>query len=519
MTTTGLPTVVDRLKQRATDTPGRIAFTVGDQVLTYARLKRDAADLGRRLARIGLAPGHSCVIALSAPLDVVRLCYACQWIAAVPVVVDPTTWESVREQRIAAVRPTVVFNDYPSFRDLPVTARPLELALGFLGGVTPAGGRVLRTPGPSDPAYMRLTVAPGGNVRPAIVSHGALAATLDASAAYAEVGPHDRLAGWTPLEYSVGMVPCVFGGPWWGIPVHLLERTATHVGHWLDLIASSRATLTFAPDYAYRVATVARFESLPELASLRLAVTTGECVRAETVHDFERRFGVNRVVQPAYGLTEATLLATACRPGEAFASERGVVSCGRPLPGVDVAIVDRDRRRLPPGIEGDIWVRGPGSFDGYHDDGSATQAAFVDDWLVTGDIGWRDTAGRLYVRTRRRPIVKRGGRTIASREVEGRLVSLQHVNAVAVVGVPLDSSLTEDLVVVIESRTATRDDLVTLATLSDMIVREATSVRPGRIVLVTPGTLPRDENGGVHYADLRDHILDRRLDAATLYEL
>jgi fatty-acyl-CoA synthase len=142
-----------------------------------------------------------------------------------------------------------------------------------------------------------------------------------------------------------------------------------------------------------------------------------------------------------------------------------------------------------------------------------------DRWLLTGDVGWVDAAGRLYVRTRERPMIKRGGHAIASADVEVPLSSLQYVNAVAAVGVPLDVSLTEDLVVVIETSAASTGDLVTLGTLSDMIIREAVLVRPGRILLVRPKTIPRTILGNVRYADLRDMVASGEIDTATLHAM
>ena len=511
-------TVLEALKQRAKDSPRATAFVVDGERVTHLQLRRRAADLARRLSRIGLRRDDRCVITLSSPLDTIRLCYACHMLAAIPVVVDPVHWEMVRERRLAAIHPAFVIADYPSRRNARVGDRPLEIEFAFLDTVTPSPSSVLTMPGPDDIAYLQFTSGTMGEAKAAQVSHRALAAALDAMQERYGIGPDDITTGRAPLSHSTGLVRYAFGTVWFGAASYLLGPRAGHVAHWLELVAQTRATVTNASDFSFRVATATRLPELPSLASLRIATSGGEIVRASTILEFERKFGLSRIVQPAYGLSEATLIVASAVAGDEIVTDTtGAVSCGTPMPGLEVRIADASGQAVGAGEEGEILVRGAQVFSGYADDYRATDEVLRNGWLHTGDVGVLDAAGRLFPRARRRALIKRAGVAIAPREVEEPIEPLQYVAGVAAVGVLLPDRLTEDIVVVVEATTTDPRELFALATLVDMVVREAVGARPGQVRLVSPGAIPRTAVGKARYLELRQLVLDGRLDAATLY--
>lgn len=511
-------TVLEALKRRAKDSPRATAFAVGAERLTYAHLRRDAADLARRLSRIGLQRGDRCLIVLASPLDTIRMCYACHMLAAVPVVADATQWTTTRERRIALVRPTIVMTDEPSRRNTPVGTLPLEIAFDVLAGVTPSPSSVLVTPSPADIAYLQFTSGTMGEPKASVVSHGALAAALDAMQRHYDIAEDDVVAGRAPLHHGTGLVRYAFGAAWFGCPAHLLPPGAGHIAHWLELIAVTGATITNGPDFVFRVATATRLPVMPSLTSLRIATSGGEAARASSIRAFEERFGLHGIVQPAYGLSEATLIVASGAPGdEVVTDETGAVSCGGAMPGMELRITDTAGQALGPGEQGEIAVRGPQLFEGYFEDPAATAAVLRDGWLHTGDIGVMDAAGRVFPRTRQRALIKRAGVAIAPREIEEQIEPLQYVVGVAAVGALLPHRLTEDIVVVVETTTADPQELFTLATLVDMAVRDAVGARPGQVRLVRPGAIPRTALGKVRYLELREHVLDERLASQTLH--
>jgi long-chain acyl-CoA synthetase len=137
-----------------------------------------------------------------------------------------------------------------------------------------------------------------------------------------------------------------------------------------------------------------------------------------------------------YGLTECTALATTNFGEELIAFP---TSCGRPLPTVTIEIRDENDPHgaaLPDGVDGEVWIRSPMVMQGYFRMPEATaETVFPGGWLRTGDLGHM-LDGRLYLSTRRKDLILRGGENVYPAEIEARLVEHPAVEEVAVVGVP-----------------------------------------------------------------------------------
>jgi long-chain acyl-CoA synthetase len=166
------------------------------------------------------------------------------------------------------------------------------------------------------------------------------------------------------------------------------------------------------------------------LAGVRRAISGAAALDADVAVRFERRFGIE--IWQGYGLTESspavsTSLGTGRnRPG----------SVGRPLPGVDVQLVDEEDEPVLEGDTGEIWVRGENVFAGYWRDAEATaQVLTGDGWLRTGDIGVIGEEGDLFVVDRSKDLVIVSGFNVFPAEVERVLESHPGVAEAAVVGV------------------------------------------------------------------------------------
>src|SRR5207248_8402251 len=141
-----------------------------------------------------------------------------------------------------------------------------------------------------------------------------------------------------------------------------------------------------------------------------------------------------------YGSTEHPSTTGSTHSGDP--AEKGRFTDGRPLPGVEIRLVDDDGHGVEAGVPGEILSRGPDCFDGYTDAG-LTASAFVDDgWYVTGDVGVLDDDGYLTITDRRKDIIIRGGENISAAEVEELLLGVPGVAEAAVVAAP-DSRLGE----------------------------------------------------------------------------
>jgi acyl-CoA synthetase (AMP-forming)/AMP-acid ligase II len=142
-----------------------------------------------------------------------------------------------------------------------------------------------------------------------------------------------------------------------------------------------------------------------------------------------------RTIVTGYGLTESTGIATMCRHTDD--PETIANTAGRPIPGIEVEVVDGDGKPLPPGQPGEVVVRGYTVMAGYYGDEAATAATIDEDgWLHTGDVGVFDEAGNLKITDRTKDMFIVGGFNAYPAEIEITLMTHPSVGQVAVIGVP-----------------------------------------------------------------------------------
>jgi acyl-CoA synthetase (AMP-forming)/AMP-acid ligase II len=171
-----------------------------------------------------------------------------------------------------------------------------------------------------------------------------------------------------------------------------------------------------------------------DFSSLRRILYAGSPIGENTLHQALTAFNCDFV--QFYGTTE-TFIITLLRPDQHRPDTPDLLkSCGQPMPGVDLRIVDADGHDLPCGEAGEVLVRSPWMFSGYWNNADATAGAIVDGWYHTGDGGIRDTSGNLFLVDRLKDMIVSGGENIYSAEVERALASHPSVHAVAVVGAP-----------------------------------------------------------------------------------
>jgi long-chain acyl-CoA synthetase len=198
-----------------------------------------------------------------------------------------------------------------------------------------------------------------------------------------------------------------------------------------------------------------------DLSTLRVGISGGAPMAAEVLDDFEHRFGI--VILEGYGLSETASTSTF----NVSAKERKIYSVGKPIWGVEVQIWDEHGNRLTAGPEhvGEIVVRGVNTMRAYHNRPEATAEAFEGGWFHTGDVGYEDEEGFLFILDRKKDLIIRGGYNVYPREVEEVLYTHPSVAEAAVIGIPHDR-LGEDVKAFIELKpgmAATEDELVLYA--------------------------------------------------------
>jgi long-chain acyl-CoA synthetase len=238
-----------------------------------------------------------------------------------------------------------------------------------------------------------------------------------------------------------------------------------------------------------------------DISSLRIAISGGDAISAQMLDEFERRFGVT--ILEGYGLSETAATTTFNRSVD----DRRIYSVGRPIWGTECQIWDDEGRPQPPGREhvGEIVTRGFHTMKGYLDDPEATAAAFAGGWLHTGDLGYIDEDGYLFIVDRKKELIIRGGYNVYPREVEEVLYSHPAVAEAAVIGVP-DERLGEEVLAVVSLKPGAEADSESLIE----YCREhlAAYKYPRRIDL--RGALPKSGTGKILKLDLKSELLGSR---------
>ncbi len=384
---------MDWLRTSASLFPGRPALECGGEAVPYAALDAGADAVAADLAASGVAPG-----------DRVAL-----WGESTPAAVA-ALWGIPRAGATAVLL---------SPRLLPAQAKRLAEATGVRAAWGRGPGLALprrrpagRVPppeleGPPDPEarFVVFTSGTSGGGRPVVLTGANLAASAAGSQARLGNGPGDRWLGMLPL-YHVGGLSILWRSAREGGTVVLEESFDT--ARAAALLASGGIT------FASLVPTMLRrlLESAPGPFPGMRAVLVGGGPSGPALLAAARRAGLPAL--QTYGMTETASQVATEAPGEA--GERPG-SAGRPLDGFEVRVVDAAGQALPPGAEGRLEVRGPAVSPGYLGEPARAPGA----WYRTGDSGWLDADGYLFVAGRADAVIVTGGENVHPEEVEAVL--------------------------------------------------------------------------------------------------
>ncbi|GAA1746838.1 long-chain fatty acid--CoA ligase [Aeromicrobium alkaliterrae] len=183
-------------------------------------------------------------------------------------------------------------------------------------------------------------------------------------------------------------------------------------------------------------------------ANLRVAAAGGSALPVEVHKNFKERFGVT--ILEGYGLSETSPVASF----SVFGEEPKVGSIGKPIPGVEMKLINDDWSDVPddPEAIGEIAIKGHNVMKGYYDRPEATAEAIRDGWFRSGDLGKKDAEGYYFIVDRSKDMIIRGGYNVYPREIEEVLMSHPAVSLVAVIGVPHESHGEEIKAVVVKNK-------------------------------------------------------------------
>jgi long-chain acyl-CoA synthetase len=358
---------------------------------------------------------------------------------------------------------------------------------------------------PSDPFALIFTSGTTGQAKACVTTHEGTIAQINTMIFSAVLG-RDRTATPTapstqhallatsPLFHVSGLHSAVCSSIATRSKVVLLEGRFEPEDV-LKIIERERITAWGGvPTMVHRLLSSSSFDAF-DTSTLASVAIGGAPLTNATLRLAQAKIGDRLRLGHGYGMTE-THGSITMNAGRGLAALPG--SVGMPSPLVDLRIADAAGVELPEGEVGEILVRGIIVTPGYWDDADATDRAITDGWLHTGDVGYVDADGYLYLVDRLKDIVIRGGENIASVEVESSIAEQEGVDECAVFGIP-DDDLGERLAAVVVSM----DARVTPETIRTQLAGRIARFKIPDVIWLRTEPLPKNEVGKVLKPELR----------------
>ncbi|MDX8029263.1 SDR family NAD(P)-dependent oxidoreductase [Lentzea sp. BCCO 10_0856] len=420
----------DLLKAHAAHSGDKVAFSDPWRSVTYADLELRTRRLAGHLA--GLVPrGGRVAILLGNRVEVIESYLAITRASAVGVPLNPDSSSAEIAHFLSDSGAAVVITDAAHLDQLrrldvrslivvgdSVPADALSFSVLASGGSAPARDDL----GLDEPAWMLYTSGTTG--KPKGVLSTQRSCLWSVAACYAPIyglSPSDVVLWPAPLFHSLAHGLCVLGVTAVGATARIQSGFSVEA-----VLAELRSDVTFLAGVPTMYHQLVRAGGVA--SGLRVCLTAGSVCSAALSAGFEAAFGVPLL--DGYGSTETCGMIAVNWPS----GLRVPGSCGLPVPGVSVRLVDSSGVDVPCGSEGEVWVSGPNLMTGYHNQ----PPALVDGWYRTGDLARRDPQGYLTITGRTKELIIRGGENIHPAEIERVLLQLPGVLDAAVAGKPDD---------------------------------------------------------------------------------
>jgi fatty-acyl-CoA synthase len=399
-----------------------------------------------------------------------------------------------------------------------------------------------------DLAFLQFTSGSTANPRGVMVTHDNLLANYHATASRALClrPEEDIFVSWLPMFHDMGIgttISPLYGGFCSGVyfpSTAFLKRPWS----WFERISEHRGTITFAPNFAYALATYRTPRHVIEkldLSSLRIIGCGAEPINPNTIRAFLDHFSVGKINPRAfyscYGMAESTVGVTFSDLGSGLvtdvvdaelyrtqnvakapadeAATSGVsqtvefVSCGRILHGLSIKIVDDTGKELPERAIGEVVVSGSSVSPGYYSEARLTKEVFHHDGLWTGDLGYI-AEGLLFITGRKKDLVIINGKNYDPQSFEWLVSEVDGVRKGCVVAFSVHGDSTEELVVVAER--SDQSDPSSIRSTIKKVIHEHFLLRVREVVIVSEKTIKKTSSGKLKRSALHRQYVDGELE-------
>lgn len=372
---------------------------------------------------------------------------------------------------------------------------------------------------PEDLAILLLTSGSTGAPKAVMQSNGSLIARSAANAKMNGFTSQEVSLNWLPMDHVGGLVMFHLADVFSACQ-QIQANTSSVLKEplvWLDWIDSYRATVTWAPNFAFGLVNAqegAIRERNWDLSSMRFILNGGEAIVAKTARKFLQLLAPHGLpataMHPAWGMSE-TCSGVTFNNGfslDETSDDDLFVAVGDPIPGFAMRIVDDQGRVVEEGTDGHLQVKGPSVTTGYYQNPELNQEAFTPDgWFITGDIGQiRD--GSLIITGRDKNEIIVNGVNYHSHEIENVVESVDgvEVSYTAAFSARPSGSESDHLVIAFSPTSSDIDNIGELiARIRTEVVRNA-GINPSFLVPVDPGRIPKTTIGKIQHSLLRKNF-------------
>jgi long-chain acyl-CoA synthetase len=438
--------IPELLRRQAATRGSKCAFRDAQTAVTYAELHERTGKLAGHLGDNDIATGDTVAIMLPNSVSWVESCFAITRAGAVgvPISYDATEAEIAHRLTDADCKAVITTgergdlfarmkNAASNLKTIVVTDRgsckAKALHYAELIGIRPKSL-------PCDPeminetAYILYTSGTTGRAKGVpLTVHGMLWVTAACWTPITGLSERDTVLSPLPLFHSYALNLSVMSILATGASAYLMEKFSTTEA--VRLLRSGEFTyFPGVPTMFHYLLQATRGDLKIRFPNLRLCVSAGAIMPATLNREFENHLGVPLL--DGYGITETSTMVTMNWP----TGTRIMGSCGIPVPGLAVRIIDLKGNDVSPGQEGELIVHGPNVMPGYHNKPEETRNALRNGWYYTGDLAKSDENGFLTITGRLKELIIRGGQNIAPAEIEEVVNTFAAVIDCAVVGVP-----------------------------------------------------------------------------------
>ncbi|OXM63407.1 MULTISPECIES: long-chain-fatty-acid--CoA ligase [Amycolatopsis] len=497
------------LRESATATPGKDFLRFPSGAMTYAEVDERSGRVAVALREQGLRPGDKVAVQLAnvpefviayfgilkAGLTMVPLNPLLK-AAEIAYHLDDSDSRMIIAHAAGAAEVSTALKEVAEVRavvvgDLDAGAWS-EGTLSFATLLDPADDGDIFPGAADDTAVLLYTSGTTGRPKGAELSHFQLYMTCTLGSERFGAEPEDVALAVLPFFHVYGLSSILNASARHGRTISVVPRF--EVPAVLEAIQRDRVTIMAGVPTMYHALAYADTTGY-DTSSLRIGSSGGAAIPEEVLRRFEEKYGIP--VLEGYGLSESASTTTV-NPG---ADNRKILSIGKPIWGVQLRIVDEADRPLPAGQVGEIVLRGHNITKGYYKRPQETAEAFRGGWFHTGDLGYVDADGFVFIVDRKKDLIIRGGFNVYPREVEELLYRHPAIGEAAVIGEP-DERLGEEVVAVVSLKpgaTAEPDEIVAWAR-----ERIAAYKYPRRVRIVDE--LPKGATGKIAKLELRARL-------------